>query len=67
MSIAKIAKRKKREERLLREVRRAEEEIAFATPTRAAKLATKIVRLKATVFDRTRAEHGEKRRAKQTT
>ena len=32
-------------------IRKSEEELVFADPKRAAKLASKIVRLKATVFD----------------
>ncbi len=35
----------------LRAIRRAEEEISVASPSRAAYLASKISRLKATVFD----------------
>ena len=35
----------------LRKIRRLEEEIAFASPKRAAQLTVEIVRLKATIFD----------------
>lgn len=38
-------------QKILRKIRSSEAELAFATPTRAAKLTSKIVRLKATVFD----------------
>ena len=38
-------------EKTLRAIRRAEEEIAVASPKRAAQLASRIARLKATVFD----------------
>ena len=36
----------KSKQRALQEIRRAEEELAFASPKRAAKLANKIIRLK---------------------
>ena len=39
-------------EKILKKIRKAEAEIAFAPPQKAAKLTSKIVRLKATVFDR---------------
>lgn len=35
-----------------KKLRKMEEEIAYATPSRAAKLTSKIVRLKNSVFDR---------------
>ncbi|MBQ8323336.1 MAG: hypothetical protein IJX91_05155 [Clostridia bacterium] len=35
----------------MQRIRKAEAELSYATPARAAKLAGKIVRLKATVFD----------------
>ena len=36
---------------MLEKIRQKEEELAFASPRRAAKLTSEIVRLKATVFD----------------
>ncbi len=42
----------KKRERILNKIRRKEGEIAYATPERAARLTSEIVRLKATVFDR---------------
>ena len=36
---------------ILKKIRKAEAELSFATPAKAAKLTSKIVRLKATVFD----------------
>lgn len=36
----------------LKRIRQAEAELSYATPARAAKLVSEIVRLKATVFDR---------------
>jgi hypothetical protein len=39
------------QQRKLKKLRRMEAEIAYANPTRAAKLTTEIVRLKANVFD----------------
>ena len=39
------------QEKKLKKLRRMEAEIAYANPTRSAKLATEIVRLKANVFD----------------
>lgn len=42
----------KRKEKILKKIRKAEAEIAFAPPQKAAKLTSKIVRLKATVFDK---------------
>lgn len=41
----------KNREKIFKKIRRAEAEIAFASPSKAAKLTNKIVRLKATVFD----------------
>ena len=38
-------------EKLLRKIREAEEELAFANPAQAAKLAAKLVRLKIAIFD----------------
>lgn len=40
-----------RQEKMMRKIRQKEEELAFASPRRAAKLTSEIVRLKATVFD----------------
>ena len=40
-----------KQEKKLRIIREKEEELAFATPKRAKKLTSEIVRLKATVFD----------------
>ena len=40
-----------KQEKRLRIIREKEEELAFATPKRAKKLTSEIVRLKATVFD----------------
>jgi hypothetical protein len=40
-----------KQEKILRRIREKEEELAFATPARAKKLTSEIVRLKATVFD----------------
>ncbi|MBP3434182.1 MAG: hypothetical protein J6K50_02800 [Clostridia bacterium] len=37
--------------KILRKIRRSEAELAYATPARAARLTSRIVRLKATVFD----------------
>ncbi len=42
---------KEKRTKTLRKIRRLEEEIAFASPKRAAKLTSEIVRLKAVVFD----------------
>ena len=41
----------KNREKILKVIREKEAELAFATPARAAKLTSEIVRLKATVFD----------------
>lgn len=40
-----------RQEKMMKKLRRAEEDLLVATPAQAAKLTSKIVRLKATVFD----------------
>lgn len=37
--------------KILEKIRRSEAELAYATPARAAKLTSRIVRLKNTVFD----------------
>lgn len=39
-------------EKTLKRIRAAEEQLAYADPKQAAKLASKIVRLKAVVFDK---------------
>ena len=39
------------QERMMKKIREKEEEIAFASPKKAAKLASEIVRLKGRVFD----------------
>jgi hypothetical protein len=39
-------------EQTLKRIRKAESQLAYADPKKAAKLASTIVRLKATVFDR---------------
>lgn len=41
----------KNEKIILRKIRKAEAELSFASPAQAAKLTSKIVRWKATVFD----------------
>jgi hypothetical protein len=40
-----------KQKRKMQEIRQKEAELAFASPRRAAKLTSEIVRLKATVFD----------------
>ncbi len=40
-----------KQEKILKRIREKEEALAFATPSKAAKLTSEIVRLKATVFD----------------
>ena len=40
-----------KQKRTLQKIRQKEEALAFASPRRAAKLTSEIVRLKATVFD----------------
>lgn len=37
---------------MMRKIRKAEAELIYATPSRAAKLASKLVKWKATVFDK---------------
>lgn len=44
----------KNQEKILREIREAEMRLQYADPKTAGKLASKIVRLKATVFDKAR-------------
>lgn len=39
-------------EKMLRKIRKAEAELVYATPPRAARLASKLVKWKATVFDK---------------
>jgi hypothetical protein len=41
----------KNQEKILKEIRAMEEELAYANPQRTARLTSKIVRLKSTVFD----------------
>ena len=41
----------KNQREILEKIRKAEAELSSATPDRAAKLTSKIVRLKATIFD----------------
>ena len=41
----------KNQRKILEEIRKAEAELASASPEKAAKLTSKIVRLKATIFD----------------
>lgn len=42
----------KNQRKILKEIRKAEEALAIAPPDKAAKLTSKIVRLKAVIFDK---------------
>ena len=44
----------KSQQQILQRIRNAEHELTYATPARAAKLTSEIVRLKSTVFDKQR-------------